>query len=139
MLRLQQIGGGEDGPYRVPLARQSVIGRADAMHGAQRMGGDEGLRIADRRVVDDLPGAVVGAAVGVDEQRPLAREVAREAEVHGADRGLDRGRVVEGRHPDQDVDLTGGDQVAQHLVGEDALDQRSLPRPGGYSQRSRNQ
>lgn len=119
----------------VPAARDAVVRGADAVDGAERMGGDHERAAVAMNAADDLRRPVARPAVGVEQEAALSRERSRE----GGDDGLhDTGngrRVVERGDADENVYLSSGHQRANEVVGEQRGPRAS--RRGGSGHRPR--
>ena len=83
-LRLDQLSCGKDGTQGRVLSRQAVIRRDDAMERAQRVRRLNHIRFGERRVTNQVWRPVCRAAVGVDQDRAQAGEIAVEASMNGA-------------------------------------------------------
>jgi len=105
-----------DLPERIPLSRDAVVRRADAVNRAERVRDGQRLGVVSRRISHQVGSAIVGPAVGVDEDGAVARKVAGERLMNRFDDGANRARVVQRGYTDEHVDVADGHQVVQQFV-----------------------
>ena len=91
------------------------------MERAQRVRRLNHIGFGERRVTNQVRRPVCRAAVGVDQDRAQAGEIAREAAMNGANNVDDGCGVVQCRQADQNVHLADGDQLPEQRVGKGAL------------------
>ena len=77
-----------------------MVGRDDSMQHALLVADKEMLKI-DGGAGDDRRSTIGRAAIGVDQNGPMVREVFREADTHGPHDMADRVCVVVARDPDE--------------------------------------
>ncbi len=117
-LGAKQIGGGEKSAESGFLAGDAVVGRGDAVEGAEGIRGEEHAEILDRGVLEDFRRAVGRAAVGIDEDAALAVEIFGKADLDGAEDALDGVAVVEGGDADEDIDFTDRGELPKKIFGD---------------------
>ena len=65
--------------------------------------------VVDRRPGHELWSTVLGAAIGIDDDRSFARERLEDRALNGADHGFYRAGIVVGRQTDEEVDFPNRD------------------------------
>ena len=102
-LHVQRLGDLEDRPESAAFARDAAVGRHDLERRLDAVMEQDGLKVLDRRVPDDVHGAVHRAAVGIHDDGLLAGKIFGQARLHGPDDMPDGARIIVARNADQDI------------------------------------
>src|SRR5258708_24399987 len=111
---------------RGPAGWPAFILRADAVRRAQSVHIGRNIGVADRGRADQVLGAVIRSAVGVDNDRARPRKILQQPRTHRLHHRPHRLAVVIGGHGDQNVHLANVDQLADKIIRKYACFQAKL-------------
>src|SRR5689334_6709049 len=89
------------------------------MQGPQRVDIRSNAQVAYRRRTYQILGAVPGTAIGINNDRPLARKVLQQPSPDRLHHLPDRVAVVVSWHSDEDVHFADIDQLTDEVIGKD--------------------